>query len=73
MKMLQILYMSLLLPFVEVQFNFSTPLVVICEGEDLPSRLSIVKNGQNEPNISFQVTITAATSGLNENGINCML
>ena len=61
------------LPFVVVQFNFSTPLVVISEGEDLPSRLSIVKSGQNEPNISFQVTITAGTSGINENGNNCML
>ena len=66
-------YYSLLLPFVVVQFNFSAPLVEISEGEDLPSRLSIVKNGQNEPNISFQVTITPGTSGLNENGNNCML
>ena len=51
----------------------------ISEGEDLPSQLSIVKNGQNEPAISFQVTITEGTSGLNENGnkyiliLNCII
>ena len=58
--------------FLEVQFNFSTPLLMISEEEDLPSRLSIIKIGQNEPDISFQVTIIEGTPELlNEMGKNC--
>ena len=45
---------------------------MISEEEDLPSRLSIIKIGQNEPDISFQVTIIEGTPGLlNEMGKNC--
>ena len=40
----------------------------ISEGDDLPSQLSIIKNGQHEPDISFQVTITPETDHLDENG-----
>ena len=45
---------------------------MITEGGDLPSMLSIIKYGQNEPDISFRVTITEATP-LNEMGNNYYL
>ena len=62
----------IVITFLEVQFNFSTNLLMITEGGDLPSMLSIVKTGQNEPDISFQVTITEGTPQLlNEMGNNC--
>ena len=53
-----------------VQFNFSTPGLRIREDEDLPSRLSIVKIGQNEPDISFRVDIAPGSPSLTKFGNN---
>ena len=36
--------------------------MAISEGEDLPSQLSIIKNGQHEANISFQVLVVPGTA-----------
>jgi hypothetical protein len=51
-----------------VTFNFSRADVSIREDEDLPSRLSILKTGQTEPTISFQVFVYAAEGGPDETG-----
>ena len=45
-----------------VQFSFSTSELPISEGEDLPSQLSILKTGQNEADISFQVIVMPGTA-----------
>ena len=42
----------------------------IYEGDDLPSMLSIVKTGQNEPNISFRVFVNAGDGSPDEGGKN---
>ena len=51
-----------------VTFNFSRADLSIREGEDLPSRISIVKTGQNEPTISFQVFVYSVEGGPDETG-----
>ena len=51
-----------------MQFNFSTASISIREDEDLPSRLSIVKTGLIEPNITFQVYVYPGEGSPNENG-----
>ena len=50
-----------------VQFNFSTSVVEISEGDDLPSLLSIIKTGEHQGNINIQVMVTPVTP--NENGM----
>ena len=42
-----------------VQFNFSTSQLVISEGGDLPSQLSIVKTGQHQGNITVDIELTS--------------
>ena len=42
----------------------------IDEGDDLPSMLSIVKTGQNEPNISFRVFVNAGDGNPVQGGKN---
>ena len=42
-----------------VQFNFSTSQLVISEGGDLPSQLSIVKTGQHQGNITVGIELTS--------------
>lgn len=42
-----------------VHFNFSTPELVISEGGDLPSQLSIVKTGQHQGNITVDIALTS--------------
>ena len=51
-----------------VKFNFSRADFSIREDEDLPSQLSIVKTGQIEPNISFQVYVYPVEEGPDETG-----
>ena len=53
-----------------VQFNFSHLRLDINEGDDLPSMLSIVKTGQNEPIISFQVFVYAGDGSPEPGGKN---
>ena len=48
-----------------VQFKFNTPELAISEGEDLSNQLFILKNGQNEMNITFQVRIIPGTASEN--------
>ena len=45
-----------------VQFKFSSSDVANSEGGDLPSQLSILKIGQNDVNITFQVLIIPGTA-----------
>ena len=54
-----------------VQFTFSKSELTISEGEDLPSQLSIIKNGQQEmtQNISFRVSVTPGNAP-NQKGIS---
>ena len=51
-----------------MQFNFSRADLSIEEGEDLPSHISIIKTGQNEPIISFQVFVYPVEGGPDETG-----
>ena len=55
---------------VVVRFNFSSSLLETTEGADLPRLLSIVRNGRNEPDISFQVFVTPGTGNPNSQGNN---
>ena len=49
-----------------VQFNFSRANLAISEGEDLPSQLFILKSGENDQSITFQVRVTPGTARENE-------
>ena len=51
-----------------MKFNFSRADLSIRESEDLPSLISIVKTGQNEPIISFQVFVYPVEGGPDESG-----
>ena len=51
-----------------VKFNFSTADLSIRESEDLPSQISIVKTGENEPTISFQVFVYPVEGDPDETG-----
>ena len=52
-----------------VQFNFSTSELTISEGGDLPSQLSIIKNGRQEMmNINFRVLVIPGVDTPNQNG-----
>ena len=51
----------------DVQFNFSTSQLVISEGGDLPSQLSIVKTGQHQGNITVDIELTSTVP--NDRGI----
>ena len=45
-----------------VQFKFDSSDVAISEGEDPPSQLSILKTGENDMNITFQVLVMPGTA-----------
>lgn len=45
-----------------VQFTFNTNQLAISEGGDLPNEVSILKIGQNEMTISFQVRVIPGTA-----------
>ena len=51
-----------------VKFNFSRADLSIRESEDLPSQISIVKTGENEPTISFQVFVYPVEGDPDETG-----
>lgn len=54
--------------FAVVQFSFSTATLLVGENEILPNRLSIIKTGQAEPTIRFQVFVYPVEGGPDETG-----
>ena len=53
---------SILTIIAVVQFTFNTNQLAISEGGDLPNEVSILKIGQNEMTISFQVRVIPGTA-----------
>ena len=49
-----------------VQFSFNRPNLAISEGGDLSSQLSILKSGENNQTIAFQVHVIPGTARENE-------